>query len=230
VIWDSLVVWDVGARDVGVWVAGYLLGCLPVAQLVAGRFGVDPTAAGSGNPGASNVYRTAGRRAGAAVLLGDMAKGAAAAGLGLAAGDRLLGLAAGVAAVVGHVAPATRRFRGGKGVATAAGTITVLFPLTALAAMGIWSVVIALTSLASLASLAAVAVTLAGLVATGVPGVELALAGAMLAVVLVRHTGNIGRLIRGAERTVRRDFPSSNRSWKPIPMGQRPPRPGADHR
>lgn len=214
----------------GVCIAGYLLGCLPVARVVAGRVGVDPTASGSGNPGASNVYRTAGRVAGAAVLLGDVAKGALAAGLGLAAGDRLLGLAAGLAAVVGHVAPLTSRLRGGKGVATAAGAVGVVFPFVAVLAVGAWSMVVVLTSLASLASVAAVLAMFATLVVTAVPGAELALAGVMAAVVLVRHTGNIGRLLRGSERTVRRDSPSSAPPGRPIATGPRPPRSGADHR
>ena len=65
-------------------VAGYGLGTLPTALLVGRRTGVDPTIAGSGNPGASNVYRTSGKTAGALVLLGDLAKGALAAGAGLA--------------------------------------------------------------------------------------------------------------------------------------------------
>src|SRR4051812_14193329 len=74
--------------------AGYVLGTLPFAHLIAGRRGVDPTAEGSGNPGASNVYRTAGRGAGVAVLVCDALKGAAAVGLGLAVADRELGLLA----------------------------------------------------------------------------------------------------------------------------------------
>src|SRR5689334_17894800 len=98
----------------------YLAGMFPTARLVGGRTGHDPTHEGSGNPGASNVYRLAGRRAGAMVFLGDFAKGALAAGVGLAVGGRALGLACGAAAVAGHIAPVTRRFRGGKGVATAA--------------------------------------------------------------------------------------------------------------
>jgi glycerol-3-phosphate acyltransferase PlsY len=216
--------------DLGVVVAGYLLGCLPVARVVAGRVGVDPTAAGSGNPGASNVYRTAGRRAGAAVLLGDVAKGAVAAAAGLAAGDRLLGLAAGLAAVVGHVAPAPSRFRGGRGVATAAGVVAVLYPLAAVVVVPIWVAIVALSSLASLASVVAVIVLFALLAGGGVPGAELALAAVLAAVVLVRHTGNIGRLLRGAERPIRGDFPSSGSSWPPIATGHRSPSPGADHR
>ncbi|MEC9057234.1 MAG: glycerol-3-phosphate acyltransferase, partial [Actinomycetota bacterium] len=74
-------------------VLAYLLGTLPSAMVVAGRQGVDPTTAGSGNPGATNVYRTAGRWAGLAVFLADAGKGAGAATLGLLVGGRPLGLA-----------------------------------------------------------------------------------------------------------------------------------------
>ena len=109
----------------------YLLGTLPSAQLVAGRSGVDPTSAGSGNPGATNVYRTAGRRAGLVVFAADVGKGIAAVALGMAVAGRPLALACWVAATVGHVLPVTRRFRGGKGVATGGGGSIVLFPVLA---------------------------------------------------------------------------------------------------
>ena len=102
-------------------VAAYLLGTFPTAALIGRMTGHDPTAEGSGNPGATNVLRTSGRGAGVAVLAVDVAKGALAVGLGLLVGDHTLGVIAGAAAVLGHVAPVGRRFRGGKGVATAAG-------------------------------------------------------------------------------------------------------------
>jgi len=223
------VILDVGVV-VGVLLGSYLLGCLPIAGVVARRVGVDPTTAGSGNPGASNVYRTAGRRAGVVVAAGDVAKGAAAAWLGLATGDRVLGLAAGLAAVVGHIAPVVAGRRGGKGVATAAGATAVLFPLAAVAGAVVWLAVVGLTSIASLASLLATAAVLAGLLIGGSPATELALAGAMAAAVLARHTGNIRRLVRGDERRIGRDSPSPGRAGAPIPTPDRPPTPGADHR
>ena len=86
-------------------VPAYLLGTFPTAILVGRREGRDPTQEGSGNPGASNTFRTMGRRAGAIVLLGDVAKGALAAGVGLATGNRAVGVACGLAAVLGHVSP-----------------------------------------------------------------------------------------------------------------------------
>ena len=117
-------------------VPAYLLGTFPTAILVGRREGRDPTQEGSGNPGASNTFRTMGRRAGTIVLLGDVAKGALAAGVGLASGNRAVGVACGLAAVLGHVYPATRRFRGGKGVATGAGMALVLLPGVTLVLVG----------------------------------------------------------------------------------------------
>lgn len=183
-------------------VVGYLLGTLPTAQVVAARTGHDPTAEGSGNPGASNVYRTAGRRAGALVLAGDLAKGAAAAGIGWAVGGRTVALVCGLAAVLGHVAPLLRRARGGKGVATAAGAVFVAFPLMAAAGMLSWVLVAAVTRLASLASLVALAVVAGGIAVGDVAGAEVAVVAVMAGVVAVRHTGNVVRLLGGRERAL----------------------------
>ncbi|HVM51557.1 MAG TPA: glycerol-3-phosphate acyltransferase [Acidimicrobiales bacterium] len=182
----------------------YLLGTVPTALVVGRRLGRDPTREGSGNPGASNVYRTAGPRAGAVVFAGDLLKGIAATGLGLAAGGRLLGLACGAAAVVGHVLPVTRRLRGGKGVATASGLVVVLDPLLA-AVVGLgWLVLARVSGTASLASLAAAALLPAGFALRGRPLAEVVGLAAVAAVVVARHAGNIGRLVRGDERTLRR--------------------------
>jgi acyl phosphate:glycerol-3-phosphate acyltransferase len=109
--------------------AAYLLGMFPSAVIVARASRVDITTIGSGNPGASNVARVLGWRKGALVLVLDAAKGAIAALIGLLArgwdsgpaDPRVAGYALGAAAIVGHVFPVTRRFRGGKGVATVTG-------------------------------------------------------------------------------------------------------------
>ena len=107
----------------------YFLGSLPSAHLVSNRKGFDPTQSGSGNPGATNVLRLVGRRAGILVLLADFSKGSIAAAIGLLIDDTSLGLTCWLASVLGHVFPITRKFRGGKGVATGAGGCWVLFPL-----------------------------------------------------------------------------------------------------
>ena len=180
----------------------YLLGTFPTAILVGRREGRDPTQEGSRNPGASNAFRTMGRRAGALVLLGDLCKGAVASGAGLATGNRAIGVACGLAAVLGHVAPATRRFRGGKGVATGAGMAIVLLPAPALALAVLWAVAAKVTGTASAGSLAvAVGLPVAALV-EGRPGGEVAAFAACGVLVVLRHQGNIGRLRRGDERAL----------------------------
>jgi glycerol-3-phosphate acyltransferase PlsY len=182
---------------------GYLLGTIPTAQLVGRRVGRDPTREGSGNPGASNVYRTAGARAGAMVFAGDVVKGIVATGIGLAAGDRMLGLACGAAAVVGHVVPITRRFRGGKGVATACGMVIVLFPVLALVSAVVWGAVVKLSRTASAASLAVAVLLPVGVALTGRPLREVVGVVAVAALVVARHAGNIRRLASGEERSLR---------------------------
>lgn len=181
---------------------GYLLGTAPTAQLVGRRIGRDPTLEGSGNPGASNVYRTAGARAGALVFAGDLLKGMAATGIGWWAGDRVLALACGAAAVLGHVFPVTRRLRGGKGVATAIGMMLVAFPLLAAGALAVWAVIAKATRKASLASLVAAVLLPVGVVAVGRPVEEVAIVVAVAVLVVVRHAGNIERLVRGDERSL----------------------------
>jgi len=182
--------------------SAYLLGSVPSAVVVGRRRGHDPTTEGSGNPGASNVYRLMGRRAGAVVLLLDLAKGAAAAGLGYALAGRQGLFTAGAAAVVGHCFPLTRWRRGGKGVATAAGFGVVAFPALALVGLATWAVLAAATRKASLASLAAiVAVTVAAGV-TGRPGPEVATTAAIAALILVRHGDNVRRLLSGREQSL----------------------------
>jgi len=153
------------------------------------------------------VYRTAGRRAGALVLAGDLVKGAAAAGAGWLVGDHLLGLVCGAAAVAGHVLPVTRRLRGGKGVATSGGATLVLFPLVGLACIAVFVVVAKLTRRASVASLALCAVAPVGAAVQGAPAIEVVLLAAMALVVVVRHADNIERLVRGTERPVEAGAP-----------------------
>jgi acyl phosphate:glycerol-3-phosphate acyltransferase len=181
-------------------VAAYLLGTFPTALLVAGRRGVDPTRAGSGNPGATNVLRTAGRRAGAVTLVGDVAKGALAAGVGWAVGGHGLGVACGVAAVVGHVLPVTRRFRGGKGVATGAGMALVLFPLAFAAGAVAFAVAAAATRTVSVGSIVGTAMLPLAAGLLGAPGREVAALAVAAALIIARHRGNLARLARGTER------------------------------
>lgn len=180
---------------------GYLLGAMPFGYwlplLVRGE---DIRASGSGNVGATNVFRVYGRRLGSAVALLDVGKGLAAALLGLWAGGALVGVLAAGAAMLGHWRPAFLRFApGGKTVATAGGAAFALAPLAAVCCVGLWIVVFLLTRYASVASI----VTALGLAVFVVvfgypwPVVVFGIAGALVVVLLHRH--NIGRLVRGTE-------------------------------
>jgi acyl phosphate:glycerol-3-phosphate acyltransferase len=184
-------------------IAGYALGTFPTAALIGRRTGHDPTTEGSLNPGATNVYRTSGRNAGVVVLLVDVAKGALAAGLGWALGGRDVALAAGAAAVVGHVLPVTRGFRGGKGVATAAGMSMVLYPLLSLVLLGVLLVVVAVTRRMSVGSLVLAVLLPMGVAAGGYGWAETLVVSGISVLVIARHRDNIRRLIRREETDLR---------------------------
>ncbi len=190
----------VGLGTGAILVVAYLLGTLPSAQLVAGRRGVDPTTEGSGNPGATNVYRTAGRGAGVAVFLADAGKGVIATALGLAFCGRALGLACWAAATLGHVLPATRRFRGGKGVATGGGGAVVLFPIIGSAIVVLFALVARLSGKASLGSVTICIALPVSVAATGRGWPDFLVASGICLLVLVRHRANIARLVSGQEQ------------------------------
>ena len=183
-------------------VGAYLLGSFPTAGLVGSRRGRDPATEGSGNPGATNVYRLMGRRAAALVLAGDIAKGVIAAAAGDAAAGRAGLFACGAAAVLGHCFPVARWDRGGKGMATAEGVAVIAFPIVAIAAVGVWAALAGLTRKASLASLVAITSVPVGAAIAGRPGREVAASAAIAALVIVRHADNVGRLLKGEERSL----------------------------
>src|SRR5262245_17213806 len=186
-------------------VTAYLLGSIPFAQLLSRRYGIDLRRTGSGNVGATNVLRTVGIRVaiGAAVL--DAAKGTAA----VLIAQRLtsgiaLPVAAAVAAVIGHVYPVWLRFRGGKGVATAAGAFGVLTPIGLGAALAAFAIAVSLTRFVSVGSmLGALTLTVVALVSDqrAIVGI-----GAAVATLLIvhRHRGNLARLIAGTEQRIGR--------------------------
>ena len=181
----------------------YLIGSLPFSFLVARAFGVhDVRQVGSGNVGATNVLRNAGKVAGALALLLDVGKGAAAAALAgrLAPGEAALPAVAAVAAVVGHMFPVWLRFHGGKGVATGLGAFAPLAPKAALAALVAFALVAAATRYVSLGSVAG-GVALAA-VAFALRGPDpVAIAAALTAALVVfRHRANLRRILGGTER------------------------------
>lgn len=190
------------AAAVALVAAAYFLGTFPTAALVARAHGRDVTSEGSGNPGATNVYRLAGRRAGLLVFAGDFLKGVVATGAGLVLDGRNLALACGAAAVVGHCFPVTRRFKGGKGVATGAGFTLVVEPLIGMAVVPVWLLVAKGARKASVASLVvAIGIPTAVLVLRGF-STETAVVGGIALLVVGRHADNLARLMRGEERSL----------------------------
>jgi len=175
----------------------WLLGTFPSAQLVARAHGRDILKEGSGNPGASNVGRVLGWKAGALVLLLDFTKGAIAAGVGLAVGGRPGAFVLGVAAVVGHMLPLYRK--GGKGVATAGGALVVLYPLIVVGLGIFWFLVARVLHKASLASLLATVLFPIAVFGLGFDRWEVGVVGALAVLVVLRHSANIRRLLRGKE-------------------------------
>lgn len=167
--------------------------------MVARSRGVDILTQGSGNPGASNVARVLGTKWGALVFLLDALKGAMPAVVGVALGSRPGAYALVTAAVLGHMFPATRRFRGGKGVATMGGAMLVLHPITSLVLLAVWVVVRKLTGKASLASLLITLGLPIGVAVSGEPAWETVAIVGLCALVLVRHIDNIKRLLARRE-------------------------------
>lgn len=181
-------------------VLAYLLGSLSFAILISRITGrPDPRAGGSGNAGATNMLRLAGKKLAVLTLIGDVCKGMIpvliARGLDL---DPRLQAWIGLCAVLGHLFPLYFRFRGGKGVATAAGMLLALYPPAALLAIGVWLLTFYLTRTSSLASLIATPLTLP-LLAWQEPHALLPMSVLTLLIVL-RHRGNLRDLFAGRER------------------------------
>jgi len=180
-------------------VPAYLLGTFPTAVLVARAGGHDVLTEGSGNPGASNVARIMGWKFGLLVMAGDLLKGAMAAGAGLLIDGRPAAYILGILAVIGHTYPVTRHFKGGKGVATAGGMLAVLHPLVLVVLAAVWFLVARVLKLASVGSLVVAVLFPVGVWISGRAGWEIALTGAIGALVVLRHLPNLRRLVKGQE-------------------------------
>jgi len=192
-------------QDVLAVLGGYVLGSLPFAYWVPRLFrGEDIREKGSGNVGASNVFRVYGRSLGIPVALLDLAKGFAAASLGLWVGGALIGVLAGAAAMLGHARPVFLRFeKGGKMAATAGGATFALAPLVAICCVGIWLLTFALTRYASVATIATAVGLVVLVVVLGYPWPIVAFGVAGAVAVIAMHRANIRRLLAGTEHRFR---------------------------
>ncbi len=182
--------------------AGYLLGSVSFGLIAAKRAGAELRESGSGNIGATNVGRVLGKKTGRVVLLLDALKGfAPVMGARVVLGpDDGFTAATGVAAVLGHLAPLWHGFRGGKGAATSAGVLLAAIPWAGVAGALGYVVGKKATRRASVGSLLG---STLGVVVTvvllGVMGPRPVMAYALLVMIVIRHAGNIGRLVRGVE-------------------------------
>jgi acyl phosphate:glycerol-3-phosphate acyltransferase len=183
--------------------ASYLLGAIPSSYL-AGRAvrGIDLREHGSGNLGATNAFRVLGAKVAAPVMLFDVLKGWFPAWFfplwdGSPAWE--WALAYGAVAILGHVVPVFMRFRGGKGVATAAGVFLALAPSAVLTGLVVWLLVLALFRIVSLASLGAAVALVVVLLAVETRPPVIWLGLSIAAFVVFAHRSNIRRLVRGEE-------------------------------
>ncbi len=192
-------------ETVGIALAAYLVGSVSFAIVVSRLFALpDPRSYGSKNPGATNVERTGNRLAAALTLAGDAGKGAAAVWLaalwtGQAPVAGVEAPVAGALAFLGHLYPVWHRFRGGKGVATAAGVLLALDPWLGLGTLATFGAMVAFLRMVSLASI--VGALFAPAFAFWLFGLRpVTPAVAAMALMLIwRHHDNIGRILRGEE-------------------------------
>jgi len=194
-------------------IGSYFLGSIPFGYIAGRVAGTDIRTRGSGNVGATNVTRTLGKSYGFPVFGLDFLKGFAAVKMSIWIAGRiqsqwhspeLFGIVAAISSVIGHSFPVWLSFKGGKGVATAAGALTALAPLAALIGFAIWIATFWLTRYVSAASIAAAgALPLVILVTTKLSrqtGRLLFYSSVCLAAVIIwRHRSNLSRLVRGTE-------------------------------
>lgn len=191
-------------------ILAYLIGSIPTAVWVSSRyFGIDIRDYGSGNAGATNVYRVLGSRWGSLVMLVDMLKGILAVQLawllpayvGQEIPFQNLQTILGMTAVLGHIFPIWAEFKGGKGVATVLGMVLGISPITAVSCVGVFAIVLYLTRFVSLSSiLASIAFPIFILVIFNVDNpLYRVFAIAVALLVVLTHQKNIGRLLRGEE-------------------------------
>jgi len=185
---------------------GYVLGSVPTGILVGRVWGVDIRQVGSGNIGMANVLRSVGKKAAAVTMLGDMLKGLVpVVAAHLLTGNEWVVAAVALAAVVGHCWPVFLRFKGGKGVATGAGTSIGLVPVVGLALFAFWWAVVLVSKYTSLGAIAVMVVSPVVFLLSGQPAPYVLYTVIGGALVLWRHRENARALVKGTERKIGED-------------------------
>lgn len=178
----------------------YFLGAFPTGLLLSKLHGVDISTQGSGNTGATNVARVLGKRAGILTLVIDVFKGALGVGLAkLLVGEGWFEASAGFAVVAGHCFSIPRYLKGGKGVATALGVISVLYPSSSIVALLSFAGIFAAWRIVSLASIGATLLVPCWALVTNAPDATILGFMAIAGLIVYRHEQNLKRLIEGNE-------------------------------
>ncbi len=193
----------------------FILGSIPFGVIIAKVKRVDLKKIGSGNIGATNVLRSLGKGAALLTLLGDVLKGTAAVAIarvfvsdpGFYASESILNIQcieglAGFSAILGHNFSLFLKFRGGKGVATSIGVLVIYSPQVAILTLIIWLAAVLITKYSSLGAIAAFGLLPVNMFLFDPVGIKVLISAMITLLVLVRHIGNIERIIKGAERKI----------------------------
>ncbi|MDP2278868.1 MAG: glycerol-3-phosphate 1-O-acyltransferase PlsY [Nitrospirota bacterium] len=202
----------------------FILGSIPFGVIIAKAKGIDLKKVGSGNIGATNVLRSLGKGAALLTLLGDVLKGIAAVAIarvfvsdpGFYASEFGTGILqsitsnpqatieglVGLSAILGHNFSPFLRFRGGKGIATGIGVLVIYSPQVAILTLIIWLAAALITKYSSLGAIAAFGLLPVNVFLFDPVGIKVLISAMITLLILVRHIGNIERLIKGAERKI----------------------------
>ncbi|MCL5058281.1 MAG: glycerol-3-phosphate 1-O-acyltransferase PlsY [Actinobacteria bacterium] len=183
-------------------IASYLIGSIPFGFIAAKIRGIDIRLHGSGNIGATNVWRTIGPGAGLAVLALDAAKGAAAVFIGRQAGLEGLEMLTGIAALVGHAFPVYLGFKGGKIIATGAGVLLALAPPVLLIALTVFIIVVLVSRYVSLGSVCAALSVPLSMFLLHYSLLYIVFGGVLCLFAVLKHIPNLKRLARGTESKI----------------------------
>lgn len=181
----------------------FILGSIPFGIIIAKVMGIDLKKIGSGNIGATNVLRSLGKGPAALTLLGDILKGTAAVAIGryLSVGSAYEGII-GLSAILGHNFSLFLGFKGGKGVATSIGVLLIYSPQVAIFTLIIWLMVVLMTRYSSLGAIVAFGLLPVNVFLFEDSEMKLIISALITLLILLRHIGNIERLIRGTERKI----------------------------
>lgn len=181
----------------------FILGSIPFGIIIAKVMGIDLKKIGSGNIGATNVLRALGKGPAALTLLGDILKGTVAVAIGryLSVGPAYEGII-GLSAILGHNFSLFLGFKGGKGVATSIGVLLIYSPQVAIFTLIIWVMVVLMTRYSSLGAIVAFGLLPVNVFLVDYSEMKLIISALITLLILLRHIGNIERLVRGTERKI----------------------------